>query len=452
MSSERIVIIGGVAAGMSAASAAKRLNRETEVVAFEKSKFVSYAACGIPYYLSEVVKDYKSLVAISAEDFRAKRRIDLRTEHEVGSIDLDKKTVTVTDLKENETYDVGWSKLVIATGAHAMDVPVEGADAPNVFSVHTLGDGVKVMGFLRDRNPRRAVIIGAGYIGLELAETFRKRDMVVSIVQRSDTLMRGLEHGVGEKVEEELDRQGVVLQKNTAVKAFEAGQNHEIRRLITDKGEIETDIIISSIGVRPSVELAENAGIELGKTGAIATDDKMTTNHPDVYSSGDCTEAWHRILKRPIFLPLGTTANKQGRVAGTNAAGEEEIFPGIVGSAVAKVFDLAVARTGLGLKQALDEGYDAVSNTITARSRAGYYPGAKPLTITMVADKKSGKLLGAQLTGADGTAKRNDVLATTLTAGMTIEQIEYLDLCYAPPYSPVYDPILVAARQIRKKM
>ncbi len=452
MDTNRIVVVGGVAAGMSAASAAKRITPDTEVVALERGEFVSYASCGIPYYLSEVVKDHLNLVAVTAEEFREKRGIDLRTMHEVKSIDAEKKIVEVLDREADNTYELEWSKLVIATGARAFRPPIEGMDAPNVFMVHSLQDGLRVMGFIRDRNPQRAVILGAGYVGLELAETFRARGMVVSIVQRSDRIMRGLEPEVGEKVVEELDRQGVILQRNTAVKSFERNNGGEVKRVITDKGEIEVDIVVAAVGVKPNTELAQKAGIEIGKTGAIATNDRMQTCIPDIYSAGDCAEAWHRILERPEYAPLGTTANKQGRIAGTNAAGSDERFPGVIGSMVAKVFDLAVARTGLGLKEAIDSGFDAASNTITARSRAHYYPGAKPITISLILDSKTGRLLGAQLTGADGTAKRNDVLATAITSGMTIGEIEYLDLCYAPPYSPVYDPILVAARQARKKL
>ena len=450
MGENRIVVIGGVAAGMSAASAAKRLKPEAEVVALEKGDFVSYAACGIPYYLAEVVKDHSNLIAVTAKEFREKRGIDLRTQHEVKAIDTAKKCLEVYDSPAGKTYELPWDKLVIATGAHAVELPIENIDAPNIFTVHTLGDGIRVRSFIRDRNPQRAVIVGAGYIGLEFAEAFRSRGMVVSVLESSDKTMRNIEPEIGEKVEDELARHGVVLQKNTSLKAFEMGAAKEARRVITDKGEIEADIILISVGVRPSVDIARAAGITLGKTGAIATDDRMQTNIRDVYAAGDCAEAWHRILKRPAYIPLGTTANKQGRIAGVNAAGGDDRFPGIVGSAVAKVFDLAVARTGLGLDEAVGAGFKAVSSTITDKSRAQYYPGGKPITITLIFDSGSGRLLGAQLVSADGAAKRNDVLATAITAEMTIEDLEFLDLCYAPPYSPVYDPILVAARQARK--
>ena len=452
MSAERIVVIGGVAAGMSAASAAKRLAPDTEVVALEQGEFVSYASCGIPYYLAEVVKDHMNLIAVTAKQFREERGIDLRTRHGVKSIGVDKKVLEILDIASGKAYELPWSKLVIATGAHAVRLTIENIDAPNVFTVHTLSDGVKVRSFIRDRNPQRAVIVGAGYIGLEFAEAFRSRGMVVSVLEATEKIMRGLEPEIGEKVEEELSRHGVVLQKNTALKAFEMGSGEEVRRVITDNGEIEADIVLISVGVRPSVDLARDAGIALGKTGAIAVDDRMQTNVPDIYAAGDCAEAWHCILKKPVYIPLGTTANKQGRIAGSNAAGSDERFPGIVGSAVAKVFDLAVARTGLGLEEAIREGFNAVSSTIEDVSRAKYYPGAKPITISLIFDSGSGRLLGGQLAGADGAAKRNDVLATAITAGMTIKELEYLDLCYAPPYSPVYDPILVAARQARKNL
>jgi len=452
MSTKRIVVIGGVAAGMSAASAAKRLKPDCEVVALEKGEHVSYAACGIPYYLGEVVKDPSSLVAIPPEEFRKKRNIDLRTLHEVEKIDIDSKTVEVADLESGKTYDLEWEKLIMATGARAMALPFEEEEIQNVFRVHTLQDGLRVMSFLRDRNPRRAVIVGAGYVGLELAEAFRSRGMVVSVVQGSDRVMRRVEPEIDEKVVEELEKNGVVLQKNTRVKGFEKNPEGDVRRVVTDKGEMDADLVVVAVGVRPAVELAADAGIRLGKTGAIATDEYMRTSNPDVYAAGDCAESHHRILGRPAYVPLGDTANKQGRVAGTHAAGGDLRFPGIVGSSVAKVFDLGVARTGLGLNDALAEGYDAVSSTVTAQSKAHYYPGRQPVTVTLIFDASTGRLLGGQLAGADNVAKRCDVLATAITNEMTVGEFEFLDLCYAPPYSPVYDPLLIAARQAMKKV
>ncbi len=452
MSTKRIVVIGGVAAGMSAASAARRLKPDYEVVTLEKGEFVSYAACGIPYYLGQVVKDHTSLVAVTPEEFREKRNIDLRTMHEATKIDPGSKTVEVKDVKSGETYTLEWEKLIIATGARAIRLPFEEEGFENVFPVHTLQEGVRVMSFLRDRNPRRAVIVGAGYVGLELAEAFRSRGMVVSVVQSSDRVMRRMEPEIDEKIVAELERNGVVLQKETKVKDFEKGPNGGVKRVVTDKGGIETDLVVVSIGIRPNVEMATDAGIETGETGAIATDEYMRTNNPDVYAAGDCAQTHHRILNRPTYIPLGDTANKHGRVAGTHAAGGDMKFPGVVGSSVAKVFELGVARTGLGLDEALAEGYDAVSNTVTAQSKAHYYPGKKPITITLIFDASTARILGGQLVGADDVAKRCDVLATAITNGMTMSEFEFLDLCYAPPYSPVYDPLLVAARQAMKKV
>lgn len=434
---------------MSAASQAKRHNPDAEVIALEQGEFVSYASCGIPYYISEVVKDHRNLIAIAPEEFREKRKIDLRLRHKVREIRAAEGVLNVTDLKRKKSFDLPYDKLVICTGARPTKLTLPGSDSENVFYIRGLADGIKLMGFLRDRNPKRAVIIGAGYVGLELAESFRARGMVVTIVARSSSVMKRLEPEIGRIVEEELDSQGAVLKKNTNIEEFQTHKGN-VRRVITDTGEIETDLVLLSVGIKPNSELARTAGAALGAGGAIAVNDRMETSVENIYAAGDCAEAFHRVTGKPTWIPLGDTANKQGRVAGTNAAGGDETFPGIVGSAVVKIFELAVARTGLSLEEAKEAGFNADSHTITDRSRAGYYPGAKPLTITLIFDKTSQKLLGAQLVGPDGIAKRNDVLATAITAGMTLRDIENLDLCYAPPYSPVYDPLLVAARQARK--
>lgn len=445
----RLVVIGGVAAGMSAASQAKRMRPDIEVVALERGEYVSYASCGIPYYISEVIKDHRSLIAVTPEDFRAKRNIDLRLRHEVLEVRPNRKTLSVRDVSRNKTFELEYDKLVIGTGAEAVPLDVPGADADNVFSLRSLQSGIAVMSFLHDRAPRRAVIVGLGYVGLEIAESFRARDMVVTAIAKPGPLLR-LEPEISSIIEDELNDHGVVLKKNARVLNFEK-QNDSIRRVITDDEEIEADIVFVSIGIRPSVELARSAGIALGSTGAIAVNERTETSVADIYAAGDCAEAFHRVSRKQVWIPLGDTANKQGRVAGANAAGGDETFPGIVGSSVAKVFELAVARTGLTLEEAKLEGFDADSHTITDRSRAGYYPGARKITITLIFDKQSQKLLGAQMVGPDGVAKRNDVLATAITAGMTLRDIENLDLSYAPPYSPVYDPILIAARQARKQ-
>lgn len=449
MAKKKFAVIGGVAAGMSAASQAKRVNSDLEVVAFEAGDFVSYASCGIPYYLADLVKDPKNLIAVTPEQFREKRGIDVRLRHRVESIAPDEKIITVLDVDKKKKFDFRYDKLAICTGAVPIRLKVPGIDAENVFYLRNLQDGLRLMSFLKDQNPQKAVIVGAGYVGLELAESFRARGMVVTIITHSDSIMNDLEPEIAKVVEEELNRNGAVLKKNTKLVELEKS-NGMARKVITSGDEIDADVVLISVGIRPNVELAESAGIKLGTTGAISVNERMETNIAHIYSAGDCAETCHRVTGKPAWIPLGDTANKMGRVAGANAGGANETFPGIVGSAVAKVFDLAVARTGLSLKEALKHGFKASSHTISEKSRAHYYPGGKPITITLVFDTATQKLLGAQMVGADGVAKRNDVLATAITAGMTLRDVENLDLCYAPPYSPVYDPILIAARQARK--
>lgn len=449
MANKKFAVIGGVAAGMSAASQAKRLAPDLEVVAFERGDFVSYASCGIPYYLSELVKDPKNLIAVTPEQFWEKRGIDVRLRHQVECISPDGKIITVVDIDKKKKFDFRYDKLAVCTGAVPIKLNVPGINAENVFYLRNLQEGLRLMSFLKDQTPQKAVIVGAGYVGLELAESFRARGMVVTIITHSDSIMNNLEPEIAKVVEEELTRNGAVLKKNTKLVELEKS-NGIVKKVITTDSEIDVDMVLISVGIRPNVELAESAGIKIGKTGAISVNERMETNIPDIYSAGDCAETYHRVTGKPTWIPLGDTANKMGRVAGANAAGMNETFPGIVGSAVAKVFDLAVARTGLSLLEALKHGFNASSHTISEKSRAHYYPGGKPITITLVFDTVTQRLLGAQMVGADGVAKRNDVLATAITAGMTLRDIENLDLCYAPPYSPVYDPILVAARQARK--
>lgn len=446
----RIVVIGGVAAGMSAASQAKRRAPEAEVVVLERGPHVSYGACGMPYNLLDPARPIEDLVVITPERFRRERGIDVRTGHAATGIDVERRVVHGRDLASGRPYELHYDALVIATGARAVRPPLPGMELPGVFVLRELTDGAAMKRFLAEAAPRRAVIVGAGYVGMEMAEALRARGLEVTVLEKLEELLPGFARPLVDEVAAELGRHGVEAHTGLAVQEI----RREGRGLVvaTDRGAFPAELVLVSVGVRPNTALAQAAGIVLGASGAIAVDDAQRTSAPAVWAAGDCAEARHLVTARPAWIPLGTTANKQGKVAGANAAGADERFGGIVGSAAFKVFGLEVGRTGLGPADASRSGLDFVTATSTHRSRGHAYPGASTLTTVLVAERGSGRLLGAQLVGAEGVTGRVDVLATALTARMTVSDLEQLDLAYAPPLAPVYDPILVAAGVTAKEL
>lgn len=445
----RIVVIGGVAAGMSAASQAKRRS-SAEVIVLERGDHVSYGACGLPYNIEDPDRRIDDLVVISADTFRRERGIDVRTGHEVLTIDTERRLVRTRVLSEGRDYDLGYDRLVIATGASAVRLALPGADLPGVFVLRDLADGSAIKQFLAERSPRRAIVLGAGYIGMEMAEALRHRGLEVTVLEKLEQVVPGFEAPVAHQVRDELERNGVRVETGVTVNALE-GDSRGLT-VHTDRDRFSAELVLASVGVRPSVNVARAAGIELGATGAIAVDDHQRTNVPDVFAAGDCAEARHVVSGRPTWIPLGTTANKQGKVAGANAAGADETFPGIVGTAVFKVFGLEVGRTGLGGAEIGRLGLSAAAVVSTHRTRGHAYPGSKAITTVLLVEHASGRLLGAQIVGGEAVTGRIDVLATALHAGMTVTQLESLDLAYAPPLAPVYDPILIAAGVARKQL
>lgn len=446
----RIVVIGGVAAGMSAASQAKRRDTRAEVIALERGAYVSYGACGMPYNIADDARDMRDLVVITPEQFRHTRGIDVRVRHEVMAIDAHVRTLRVRDLAVARDYELTYDKLVIATGAAALRPSLPGLDLPGVFVLRELTDGTAIKSYLEQNNVHRVLIAGGGYIGMEMAESLRARGLAVTLVERAQQVLPGFEPVIAESVRETLQLHDVEVLTGVGIEAIE--QDGEGLRVRAGGQTLATDMVLLAMGVRPSVALAQAAGIQLGASGAIAVDEQQRTNLPHVYAAGDCAEAYHRVLKQPVFIPLGTTANKQGKVAGANAAGAQERFQGIVGTAGFKVFDLEVARTGVGAADIERHGLKVISAVSRHSSRGHHYPGAARITTLLFAERASGRLLGAQMVGADVVAKRMDVLATALHAGMTLADIEALDLSYAPPYAPVYDPVLIAASVARKAL
>lgn len=451
MAKARLIIIGGDAAGMSAASQARRQRPELEIIAFERSPHTSYSACGIPYYVSQVVDDVEALIARTPQTFREKQNIDARTYHEVIQIDLAQRRVQVRQEENGKTWWEPFDQLVIATGAAPLSPDVPGANASGIYGLNTLQSGITVRQAIDQEQPKRAVIVGGGYIGLEMAEGLIQRGLEVSLVERSPQVMNTLDLDMGALVSEALRQVGVVLYLEESLKGFEA-KNGRVQAVVTDRRTLPADLVILGMGVRPQAQLAADAGVSLGEKGAIKVNDRMQTEVEGVWAAGDCVQSFHLVSRRPFYIALGTVANKQGRVAGINIGGGYATFPGVVGTAVSKICAVEVARTGLQEKEIQRLGLEYVSAKIESRTRAGYYPDAGRITVKMLAEKGSGRLLGGQIVGIEGAAKRIDVLATALYARLTVQEMINLDLSYAPPYSPVWDPVLIAARKAAEQV
>ncbi|MEU7417661.1 FAD-dependent oxidoreductase [Streptomyces antibioticus] len=454
MSMERLVVIGGDAAGMSAASQARRLKGpgELEIVAFERGGFTSYSACGIPYWVGGAVPDRDALIARTPEEHRA-RGIGLRLRTEVTRIDVAGRRVRARDLDAGTESWTSYDKLVIATGARPVRPEMPGADAAGVHGVQTLGDGQELIETLARARGRRAVVVGAGYIGVEMAEALIDRGFEVTVVNRGSEPMSTLDPDMGRLVHRAMEGLGITMVNDAEVTGVRTGDDGRVRAVVTEAAEYPADVVVLGIGVRPETSLAEAAGLPLGAHGGLLTDLAMRVRgHTDIWAGGDCVEVLDLVSGQERHVPLGTHANKHGQVIGTNAGGGYATFPGVVGTAVSKVCDLEIARTGLREKDARRVGLRFETVTIESTSRAGYYPGSSPMTVKMLAERRTGRLLGVQIVGREGAGKRVDIAAVALTAGMTVEQMTALDLGYAPPFSPVWDPVLVAARKAAAKV
>ena len=439
----RLVVIGGGAAGMSAASAARRTAPDLDVVVCESGGFAAYGMCGIPYYLGGVVAEAEHLLAYPPEEFRENRGIDLRLHTRAGLIDPASRQVF---LSQRDTEDVlGYDTLVVATGADPVRPPAPGLGHDRVFTIRSLDEAIRLRRLLDSGVVRRALVIGAGYIGLETAEGLTSVGAEVDVIEALPQVLAGFDEPVADVVAAELTRH-VRLRLGCRLDAVGDGDGDGGVTALVSGSEEPVDLVILATGVRPAGGLLIDAGARHLPDGSVVVDSGMRTSLPGVFAAGDCVALPHLVLGRPAWVPLGPAANKTGRVAGTVAAGGTSAFAGVVGTAVMKVFDLEVARTGLSLAEARADGLDAVATDVTSRSRAKYYPGSSPVHVRLV-HAPGGRLLGAQITGREGAAKRIDVLATALHAGLTVGDLAALDLSYAPPYAPVYDPVLLAANQ-----
>lgn len=446
----RFVVVGGDAAGMSAASQATRGPARPDVLVFERGRFTSYAACGLPYYVGGLVPDPDRLVARTPEEHRA-RGVGVVLGHEVVEVDTGRRTVVVRDLDHGRERTESYDELLIATGAVPLRPPWPGVDAGGVFGLHSIPEATAVIEAVRARRARRVVVVGAGYIGLEVAEAFDLLDLDVTVVERLDQPMTTLDPDMAVRVAVGLTDLGVDLRLGTTVEGMVVGDDGWVRAVATDAGEVPADLVVLGLGVRPNTTLAAAAGVPIGPTGGIVTDARMATPVDGVWAAGDCAESVHRVSGRPAAIALGTHANKQGRVVGTNVSGGHARFPGYIGTAVTKVGPVEVGRTGLTEREAGAAGFDAVADTIESSNRSHFYPEAAPVAVKIVAERRGGRMLGAQIVGGPESAKRIDALAVGVWNEMTVDEFTQLDLGYAPPFAPVWDPILIATRTTARR-
>ena len=447
--SEHLVVIGADAAGMSAASQARRRRgpQDLRITAFDSGNFSSYSACGIPYWVGGEVAERDLLVARTPEEHRS-RGIDLRLRTEVTELDLDRRRVRTRERDGGAESWTGFDQLVIATGAEPLRPSLPGFDAPGVHGVQTLDDGAALLAGL-EQDCHRAVVVGGGYIGVEMAEAMVRRGLQVTMVHRSAEPMATLDPDMGGLVRTAMEGMGIEVVPGAEAVEVLLGPDGRPREVVTTAGQHPADVVVLGLGVRPRTALARQAGLPLGASGGLRTTPEMRVPGVDgIWAGGDCVEVLNLVSGGYQNIALGTHANKQGMVIGSNIGGGRASFPGVVGTAVSKVCSVEIARTGLREREASAAGLDWESAVIESTSRAGYYPGAAPMTVKMLAERGGGRLLGLQIVGEEGAAKRVDVAAVALTARMTVDQIVMLDLGYAPPFSPVWDPVLVAARRL----
>lgn len=439
----KVIIIGGVAGGASAAARLRRLDEEAEIILLERGGYISYANCGLPYYIGGEITEEEALTLQTPESFHARFRIDVRIHHEAIAIDTAAKTITVRDHALNREYTESYEKLILSPGAAPASPPLEGKEHPRVHTLRTIPDAKRIREQIMQEHPRNAVVVGGGFIGLEMAENLVREGVAVTLVEFAPHVMAALDADMAADVHHYLRRQGVSLRLGRAVKALvPAGDSLEA---VLDGGErIPADLVLLATGVRPDTGIAEEAGLALNKRGAILVDEHMRTSAPDVYAVGDAIEVRHLVSGAPAFIPLAGPANKQGRIAADNIAGIPSVFKGSQGSSVLKLFDLTVASTGLSEEAARAAGIDCDKMFTFSPSHATYYPGASSMSIKTVFARETGRILGAQLVGFEGVDKRCDVLATAIRAGMTAHDLTELELCYAPPFSSAKDPVNMA--------
>ena len=439
----KVIIVGGVAGGATAAARLRRLDEQAEIVVFERSGYISYANCGLPYYIGGVIEDPEALTLQTPESFYARFRVDMRVRHKVTAIHPERKTVSVKNLETGEAFEESYDKLLLSPGAKPTQPRLLGVGLEKVFTLRTVEDTFRIKNYINTHRPRSAVLAGGGFIGLELAENLRELGMEVTIVQRPKQLMNPFDPDMAAFIHSEVRRHGIRLALGRTVEGFEE-RDGGVDVLLKDEAPLHADMVVLAIGVTPDTALAREAGLELGLKGSIVVNDRMETSVPDVYAVGDAVQVKHYVTGQDAVISLAGPANKQGRIAADNICGGDSRYPGSQGSSVIKVFDLTAAATGVNEVNAKKAGLDVDAVILSPMSHAGYYPGGRVMTMKVVFEKKTYRLLGAQIVGYAGVDKRIDVLATAIHAGLAAIQLKDLDLAYAPPYSSAKDPVNMA--------
>ena len=443
----KIVIIGGVAGGATAAARIRRRNEHAEIIVFEKSGYISYANCGLPYYIGDVITDPEELTLQTPESFFRRFRIHMKIHHEVVSIHPDRKTVSVKNLETGEAFEESYDKLILSPGAKPAQPRLPGVGMDQLFTLRTVEDTFRIKEYITKNHPKSVVLAGGGFIGLELAENLRELGMEVTIVQRPRQLMTPFDPDMASMIHSEMRRHGIKLLLGYTVEGFRE-KDHEAEVLLKDNPSLRADMVILAIGVTPDTALAKEAGLELGIKGSIIVNDRMETSVPDIYAAGDAVQVKHYVTGEDTLLSLAGPANKQGRIIADHICGDDSRYPGSQGSSVIKVFDMTAATTGINETNARRAGLQVDTVILSPMSHAGYYPGGKVMTMKVVFEKATCRLLGAQIIGYEGVDKRIDVLATAIHAGMKATQLKDLDLAYAPPYSSAKDPVSMAGFMI----
>jgi len=443
----KVVIVGGVAVGATAAARIRRLDEQAEIVVFERSGFISYANCGLPYYIGDVITDPGELTLQTPESFRTRFRVDMRVRHEVIAIHPDRKTVSVRNLETGEEFEESYDKLILSPGARPTQPRLPGVGSEKIFTLRTVEDTLRIKDYIRKNNPRSAVLAGGGFISLELAENLRELGMDVTIVQRPKQLMNPFDRDMAAFIHTEVRKHGVSLALGHTVEGFEE-KDGGVDVLLQGEPPLHADMVVLAIGVTPDTALAKEAGLELGLKGSIVVNDRMETSVPDIYAAGDAVQVKHFVTEENTLISLAGPANKQGRIIADNICGGDSRYQGSQGSSVIKVFDMTAAATGINETNARKAGLDADTVILSPMSHAGYYPGGKLMTMKVVFEKETYRLLGAQIVGYEGVDKRIDVLATAIRAGLKATELKELDLAYAPPYSSAKDPVNMAGFMI----
>lgn len=439
----KVVIVGGVAGGATAAARIRRLDEQAEIVVFERSGYISYANCGLPYYIGGVIEDPEELTLQTPESFFSRFRIRMKVRHEVTAIHPDRKTVSVRNLETDEAFEERYDKLLLSPGAKPVRPDLPGIDSGRVFTLRTVEDTFRIKDYVNENKPRSAVMVGGGFIGLEVAENLRDLGMEVTIIQKPRQLMSPFDSDMASFIHAEMRRHGVKLALGYSSEGFEE-KNGGIDVLLKDSAPVHADMVILAIGVTPESSLAKDAGLALGLKGSILVNDRMETSVTDIYAVGDAVQVKNYVTGEDALIALAGPANKQGRIAADNICGGDSRYQGSQGSSVIKVFDMTAAITGINETNARKSGLDTEAVILSPMSHAGYYPGGKVMTMKVVFEKETYRLLGAQIVGYEGVDKRIDVLATAIHAGMKATQLKDLDLAYAPPYSSAKDPVNMA--------